>query len=353
MELRTRLLLGYLYIVALLVITSGTSAVAFNRLDRMTAQILDQHMVSINATIDLLASLERQDSATLAALLRSEEAGVIMQGAESEFDEALATLTAAANDDVRGAVEQVQGEYERYVESRRSLLAEPSNNIERYQAEVAPKFDALRNLVLMLLTEIGDETELSSRESQMVAVRNSVWLGIVVTIAILSMALLARGLQGQVFARLSELKEVADLIAGGLRSRRVRVYGRDELSRIAMRLNEALDARDQLEAEMTGRLTQQRQVLLGMVSAFDGPVALVGLDGHVVASSLSEHDEEFVATCADKIRGNHPTGTEPEGGYIEFEVGGGGFAPAIRFRLLVAPGSRPVGWLAQPVRAAV
>lgn len=350
MDLRTRLLLGYLYIVALLVVTAGTSAIAFNRLAEITATIADQHMVSIDATIDLLASLERQDSATLAVLLNSDEAEATMLAAQREFDDALEVLAAAANDDVQGALAHVRLEYERYTLARAAILGSSAADLARYQAEVEPRFEAARSLVLSMLTEIGEETALSSRDSQSVAVRNSVWLGIVVTLAILSMAMLARGLQAQVFSRLAELKEVADLIAGGHRSRRVRVYGRDELSRIAMRLNEALDARDQLEAEMNGRLTQQRQVLLGVVAAFPHPTALVGLDGYVVASTLSEHDLEFVESCGRTVRDNHPTGTEPEDGYVEFELGATAVFPGVRFQLLVAPGSRPVGWLATPLR---
>jgi hypothetical protein len=129
-----------------------------------------------------------------------------------------------------------------------------------------------------------------------------VLLGVLVTVALLSLGPLSRSLQRDVLGRLSEVGSVTEAIASGDRRRRVRDFYQDELGQVARQLNAALDRQQELESQMLGRLLEQRRVLVGLMKQWPMPAALIGIDGEPVASTLSEVDEAELDRITPRVR---------------------------------------------------
>jgi hypothetical protein len=89
MTLRTRILLGYGYLIGLLLLSVSVAAINSQRVAGTAKQILDRNIQSLGQAIEMLEQLERQDSETLLGLLQP-ATGTGLEDAEHAFEVALA-----------------------------------------------------------------------------------------------------------------------------------------------------------------------------------------------------------------------------------------------------------------------
>ena len=86
MNLRTKLLVGYLIFVAALVVLGGWSAWRLREMGAVSGRIISNNYDSVVAAQDMKESLERQDSAALFALQgEHERARDQLSGAPAEI----------------------------------------------------------------------------------------------------------------------------------------------------------------------------------------------------------------------------------------------------------------------------
>lgn len=303
MTLRTRLLLGYGYLIALLLLSVGTAAFNSQRVARDIQVVVEKNLVGLGLAIQMIEQVERQDSATLIGLLNRGEP-TAMGAAEEEFERAVAkAFENAGSADETQMLTNLQEDYVAYRAAREELLRGASGDIYVvYRETTYPVFEELKRDVQSYLeakkAALGDANSEASRS----AIEAAVLLGVLVTVALLSLGPLSRSLQRDVLGRLSEVGQVTEAIAGGDRRRRVRDANKDELGQVARQLNEALDRQQELESLMLGRLLEQRRVLVGLMKQWPLPAALIGIDGEVVASTLSEGDEAELDRLTPRVR---------------------------------------------------
>ncbi len=350
MSLRTRLLLGYGYLVVLLFICSISAAIGFHSLGMGIDSILTDNFDSVHASVGMLAAIERQDSAILSSLLDPSVGAKDLSEAEADFKKEL--LRSKKNITVkkeREVIDSISILYENYRKKRGQLLSSlsvPALQGERlaiYRASVFPAFEKTKSAVLSLLDlnhEAMRNADVSARKT---AMRSSVWLGTLVLLALVSMVVLSRRLQSGLLSRLGELREFSESVARGDTSRRLRFSGRDELSRIAQHLNDSLDAQDSLKREMQGRVSQQHLLALGLLGVLGDGAQLLDLDGTLLAP-ISDDSENAPLPVMSWIR-QHGLETlrslRAERGKISFAIR----LESYVLRLLVAQGQHPVGWL--------
>lgn len=352
MTLRLRLLLGYGYLVGLLLLATGTSMIGFLHLSAGIEAVLQENFFSIRAAMAMIEALERQDSATLAALIEGREELVDAEVSGRSFEEALEEASANVTEEGEAeALAAIRSEYAAYREARARLLAaRPARPLAAYEEAVYPRFAAVKALVLELLALNQRAMFQAERGARQTAVRSGTWLGVLVVVALVSLAFLSRAMQRLILARIERLVEGMTAIAGRHR-RRLREEGKDELARIARGVNGLLDQYDRLEASTRGRLAQERRLVQGLVATGRPGAALFGLSGELWAGEPGRALEERVgAWIREEGRGPAEAGepfaaTVPAAG-----AGDEGEAPGageVRLDLLVAPGGRPVGWLAR------
>ncbi|MDC0671748.1 MCP four helix bundle domain-containing protein [Nannocystis radixulma] len=303
MTLRTRLLLGYGYLIALLLLSVGTAAFNSQRVARNVQVVVQNNLVSLGAAVTMLHQIERQDSATLVGLMQRSEP-TEMTAAEEDFEKAIAQARSVAmSEDERAMLKNLQENYEVYRKARDELLRSiPEDAYAAYHETVFRVFEELKRDVNQYLeakkTALGD----ANIEASQSAIEAAVLLGVLVTVALLSLGPLSRSLQRDVLGRLSEVGSVTEAIASGDRRRRVRDFYQDELGQVARQLNAALDRQQELESQMQGRLLEQRRALVGLMKQWPMPAALIGIDGELVASTLSENDEAELDRLTPRVR---------------------------------------------------
>jgi HAMP domain-containing protein len=309
MTLRTRILLGYGYLIGLLLLSVSVAAINSQRVAGNAKQILDRNIQSLGQAIEMLAQLERQDSETLLGLLQP-ASGTRLEDADHAFEVALAaadeTSQASIDDEDRNVLTILREEFEEYRKVRGDLLSrvydDPMAAAEDYKATAQKAFMTLKGEVKGYVTQKTEALELANDAASRSAIEGAVLLGVLVTIALLSLGFLSRSLQRDVLGRLTEVGHVTEAIAAGDRRRRVRDFYQDELGLVARQLNAALDRQHELESQMQGRLLEQRRVLVGLLNQWPTPAAMIGIDGELVASTLTVDDEAELHRLTPRVR---------------------------------------------------
>ncbi len=347
MLLRTRILLGYGYLVTLLVLSASGAALAFHQLGRNIDRLLTENVASVRSAMGMLEALERQDSAVLSLLLDREGARDTLARSQAEFhrylDQAASNVTDPREPDV---IASIRHQYAAYVRVRDGLLSgRPERPLVAYEEATFPAFTQVKSTVLDLLEVNHDAMETADASARRFAVRASLALGLVVAAALLSLGLLSRNLQKELLERLAEMKHAAEAIAHGESRRRVRAVRDDELGMVARQLNAALDAQEELERRVAGRYNHQKQLLLGLMNSWQEPVALVGLDGILVASTLAAEETALVEVSQEALRkkGQENLSRADNVGELSFELSIG--EVRVTAEALAVGGTRPVGWL--------
>lgn len=347
MQLRTRLLVGYAYLVVLLLVAAGSAALIFLDLSQGIGRVLEENFRSVRAAVDMLQALERQDSLTLTLLVDPATAGDDFETLDAAFTEALGKAEANVTlSGERESVTRIRNGFARLQAARRRLFARsPDSPLAAYRAGVEPVFTALRTEVVRLL-EMNHEAMLAADAgARRTASRAGVWLGGLAALALLSLPLVSRAMQRGVIDRLRGLRDAVRAIAQGDARRRLHERGTDELAVVAAEFNRLLDERDELRGRLDGRLAHQRQLLLGLVAELGDGAAVLGLDGALVAWAGREPASADLERLREWAGG---AGREHAGtfGSAELELTGG---RRVRLDLLAAGGERPVGWLVRPV----
>ncbi|MBA2662467.1 MAG: methyl-accepting chemotaxis protein [Bradymonadaceae bacterium] len=349
MTLRTRLLLGYGYIMLLLLLTAGSSAVGFYQISNAIDQILSENFRSVAASVEMLESLERQNTLSIQALLEGRALTEELEGADANFARSLAD--ARSNITLTGEAEiitSIETGYATYEQARDRITAtRHAQPLVVFNAELFGPYTEVKESVFRLLNANHQAIIVADRDARETALHTAGWLGLLVTIALISMAVLARLLQREIISRLQELADVAEEILVGDHSRRFDMRQNDELGIVARQLNAALDARDELQAEMRGRINQEKQLVLGLMEEYADPCLLIGLDNKVIAATLVEQTEphaEAVLAWLSEHRKELLEGFRLERKPLRTSCPLSDDFKA-QIRLLTAEGRRPVGWL--------
>jgi HAMP domain-containing protein len=341
MKLGTRLQLGYWYLVGLLVVFATSAALSFLSLGRSIGAALDESSESIRASMVMLDALEQERGALLSSLLGDAGAQAVLETSEQSFLAAVASardnITAPGEAEI---IARIESEYAELRAARDRMLGPASEQaLLAYQSEALPQLMALKQSVVDLHDLSYRAMIEANQRAQRAARRQAALHGLLVVIALLSLAFLSQALGRGLLARLAELTSVVRAIAAGDTARRTVPGDADELGMVARQINAMLDKVQQVESELAGRLQQDRQLLVALLRELPRPAALLALSGRLVASTLEAEDQHAVEMTVAGLDG---LAMRTQGRVINGMAGG----REVRLQLLEAGGERPVGWLA-------
>lgn len=350
-NLRTRLLVGYGYMTLLLLFTAGSAAFGFFTISEAIDRILSENFRSVSASVDMMDALERESALTMQAML----AGSLGDEEVYDIDQVFRSALDAAKDNVtlEGEAELLESIEESFIafQAVRGRVFEDELEempLEIFANLVFPSYLEVRRGVVALLEANHQAIIVADREARETALQMAGWLGFMVTLALFSMVLLARELQRKILARLDELRDVAESLITGDHSRRFEAGMPDELGLVSRQLNSALDARDELQAEMRGRLNQQKQLVLGLLSEVQGELLLLGLDGQLIASNCETLKADSLEPVRKWLLDNRRFVLQSfRDGERDLAMAAQPGGIPLSIRLLAAEGRRPVGWLIQ------
>lgn len=343
MTLRLRLLVGYGYLVALLLLAAGSAMLGFLYLSASIEVVLEENLASIGSAMTMIDALERQDSATLAALLErgeGEEGDLSLhdRAFEQALDDASANVTEEGENEI---LARIRHEFSRYRQARDDLLGtQPPSPLAAYNRQVFPRFAAVKGAVIDLLALNQEAMFEADRGARQRAVQNGTWLGLLVIVGLVSLVFLSRAMQRRILQPIDRLVRGIDALGTG--HRRLHEEGEgDEIARVSRQVNRLLDRLDELRSRSQGRLAHERRIVQGLVASEPG-AALYSSAGDLLAGDPLAGG--LGARIAEWIDGEGRDRVEAvDRAPVVVEAGG----ERAELTLVVAPGERPVGWLAR------
>lgn len=343
MKLHTRLLLAYGYLVALVLVGAAGAALGFFGLGDRIGAVLEDNFESVRASMDMLESLERQDSAVLTALLEQSHPLNDVESSERSFLDALARARGnVTEENERPVLETIASSYDEYRQARERLLSSsPERPLATYESECFPQFESVKKEVRRLL-DLNHQAMLEAdRDAQATAARRALGYAALTALALLSMGWLSRGLRLNLISRLDELRSVAQAIGRGDLRRRASVSQADELGSVARALNGLLDAQEEQRGRSRARETRLRELLVGRLEADKAPAAIVSLGGDLVVSTFAASRTNAIVSAAKELSAGLADDLS-SAGPVERDVECEG--RSLRYRLLAVEGKRAVGW---------
>ena len=338
----------------LLILMAGSSAFGFNYFNKLLKKSLENQSKNFGSVIFLLQSLDNEERAA-ALLIKTGEASrkEALSNSAEEFIASLAKMQKDAEEhsDEERELRQIIALTENYklYDSARSdfFASQEETTIDEYAKKVRPLAEAVKRDIIKLL-ELNHKRSLKIESDVHDAIIfQGIQLGVLVLLAIFSMWILSRSLNKHFLTPLGEIKAFRETISSGELNRRLHIEGGDELSHLAKDINTLLDTELQLESRMRGRLNHQRQLLLGMIHRAVKPIALAGLDGNLIASSLSQFDEAIINSLSEEIgqKGRDMLKNLKDSDAVATATIVSKEGRKIVIELLRAELGRPVGWL--------
>jgi HAMP domain-containing protein len=295
LSLRSRLLVSYGYLVVLLLVALATGMVSL----RWVVDDLDavaERNGGLQVTADVLDAVRRESS----LLVRRAALGT---GVDAN---ALTAARASQRSAARGVTEPTD---DAWAEEVHELLELHSTHARRFQSVAFEELSAaaeslteVERYASALLRRRHRDLRVAGIEARARARVATHVLGVLMVIGLLSYLVLARTLQNLLLGRLQGLVDVTDAIAAGERRRRADATIDDELGRVARFINQALDHEQRIAALAQGRLAEQRELLVSLVRRLDRPTTVVGIDGAIIASTMSAQEQASLEQLTPEIR---------------------------------------------------
>lgn len=153
-RIKTKILLGFLVVIAMLAAAGGVSIYEFARISGLVQALIKDNYKTINAGKTMLEALERQESGVLLLLLgQFNQGSVIIRETDSTFQKAL--LIAENNlteEGEQGCVETIRRNYQAYLLSiDKADDKDTASNLQWYQHYVHEQFIKTRESVNALI----------------------------------------------------------------------------------------------------------------------------------------------------------------------------------------------------------
>ncbi|HEX7629790.1 MAG TPA: ATP-binding protein, partial [Candidatus Methylomirabilis sp.] len=321
MNIRTKLLIGYLVFTATLVILGGWSAWHLREMGGVSRNIIANNYDSVIAAQDMRDSLERQNSAALFALLgHREQALKRLSEYRTRFD---ATLHGAANNITEPGegdiIEAIRRHRDAYYQQVDAFLAEIKSrrNIPSMEAgtsgAAAPgggeSFIRLEPLINQLRTDCDNLLQINQRamvaKSEAAAGVAQRWFVATLLIAgslVIAGLIFAFFLANRIVGPLRELTAAAAKIAGGDLDAKASVDSRDEIGILAAGFNRMAERIRQLRRSDLGKLVIAQQTTEAAIDSLYDPVIVTDDQGGV--TKLNPAAEEIFGSESENA-GKH------------------------------------------------
>jgi NtrC-family two-component system sensor histidine kinase KinB len=329
LQLRTRLAIAGLVLLATTVVTGVWSVSAFRRVSRVIGETVDANERVTGATARLASTLEREDDAALLVLSDPVKGAEEIRRRRGQVDSELADIAMLEPGELGQRLRADVDAYEKAVDAL-ALDAAADDAHARYHDAVNP----LLRRAVATTTEIRDQHLASSQSvAEWAGLQSTRSLQIVATISLVALAMLI--LVVVHFARvvvqpIGEITRAVQAIRRGDFTPRVGVQRDDEIGRLGGGVNQMADELEEFKRTNIGEVIHAKETLEATLEAFPDAVLVFGDDGKVTAANPRARDAvaadvpESMRSAVDAVlaAGSAPDATVDLAKAVELPVGG-------------------------------
>ena len=308
MNLRTKLLFGYLIFVAALVVLGGLSAWRLREMGGVSRRIISNNYDSVVAAQEMKESLERQDSAALFALLGARDKAMTKLREhrarfDANFQKAANNITEIGEPEALQRIRRDRDAYYQMFDDFLDRLNAPAgaagtavrttqiSERDEYFTRLEPQFNELRaeceHLLQLNQRAMLAKSEAAAGVAQLWFYRTLFIAGLLVGAGLL----LAFFLANRIVEPLRQLTATTAKIAGGDLNAKVMVSSRDEVGVLAAEYNRMAERIRQLRNSDMGKLLVAQQTTEAAIDSLYDPVIVT--DGEGCVTKLNPAAEEI------------------------------------------------------------
>jgi two-component system, NtrC family, sensor histidine kinase KinB len=276
-SLRRKIMASYLVMVIILVGVGVWAVWNFTRLSGVLQSVTEENYRSTIAAQNMVAALERQDSAELLFLLgETGRAQEISQAGQADF--LIWFGRAEENITIKGEgsiIASIREEYANYLNLWNQMVAEgPAAAKPTYTDQSLPRFLVVRGLCQELL-RINNEALIKGNDRANLMSGFATWSTVAVTGAAAMLALLlAMGLSETIVRPTERLTESVRHIGEGIRET-LPVRSNDEIGQLTMEFNRMSERLKAYEESHLGRLLSERRKSEVILKSITDPVIVL------------------------------------------------------------------------------
>jgi NtrC-family two-component system sensor histidine kinase KinB len=284
LQLRTRLAIAGLVLLATTVVTGVWSVSAFRRVSRVIGETVSANERVTGATARLASTLEREDDAALLVLSDPVKGNEEIKRWRAEVDKELAGIGELETGPLGQRLRDEVDAYENAVDALEAN-ATADDAHARYHDAVNP----LLRRAVATTTEVRDQHLASSQSvAEWAGLQSTRSMQIVATISLVALALLV--LVVVHFARvvmrpIGEITRAVQSIRRGDFTPRVGAQRDDEIGRLGAGVNQMADELEEFKRTNIGEVIHAKETLEATLEAFPDAVLVFGDDGKVTAAN--------------------------------------------------------------------
>jgi NtrC-family two-component system sensor histidine kinase KinB len=321
MNLRTKLLTGYMIFVVALIVLGGWSAYRLREMGGVSRSIISNNYDSVLAAQQMKESLERQDSAAVFALLGARERALQQMHEhrarfDANFQKAANNITETGEPELIEAIRRNRDEYYRMFDAFLARLteteapqptggqtrSEETSERNEYFNRLEPQFNKLRSDCDHLL-QLNQRAMLAKSEAAADVARRWFYLTLLMAGVMVAAGIwLAFLLANRIIEPLRQLTATTAKIAGGDLDAKAEVNSDDEVGILAAEYNRMAERIRQLRLSDKGKLIVARQTTEAAIDSLYDPVIVTDADGLV--TKLNPAAEEIFGSEAENA-GKH------------------------------------------------
>ncbi len=309
MKLRRKILIGYGLVLTLIVTVCILAVVNLYRLGKASEAIVEENYSSILAAENMSDALDRQDSATLLFLLKSEEERSQFRQYESEFlqwlGRAKANITIAGEAQIVKRIETKYQDYLKvYTQLRELRFTQPQALLVNYYYQsVLPTFKQVRNTCIELRL-LNQQTMLTAAEHTKVVSTRAMWsMTLISTIAASCGLAFSLLLSTFLVQPLREMSRVADRIAQGDYDVELSIRSNDELGRLASKINSTSRKLKEFHELNVSKVIAEKQRSEAIISSITDGIVVVDADAQIIA--INPKAAQILNTSPQLAQGKH------------------------------------------------
>ncbi|MDX6712471.1 MAG: two-component system, NtrC family, sensor histidine kinase KinB [Blastocatellia bacterium] len=357
MGLRTKLILGYMIFVVAIMGLGGWSALRIREMGGVSRRIIADNYDSVIAAQTMIESLQRQDSATLFALLGQQDRALQqLNEHRARFDNALEkesrNITEFGEQSLVDAIRRDRDRYYQLADNLLSDIAKTQNSRSSaavtnslaqtdYFGRLEPQFNRLHGDCEAVLQLNQRAMRAKSEAAAQVASR---WFHLTLTIAgalVLAGIWLSFFLTNRIILPLRQLTATTVRIASGDLNAEAEIASHDEVGLLAAEYNRMAERIRQLRQSDLGKVLMAQLTTEAAIDSLYDPVLVTDAEGRVMKlnpaaeeifgslnGNAGKHigevasDSRIAAAVAETIKSQRPVAGEGSAAVLPFCVAG-------------------------------
>ncbi|MFO7819688.1 MAG: ATP-binding protein [Halanaerobacter sp.] len=310
LNLKTKILFGYLLVVVILVGVASWSIYNFMTLNDAINDIMVENYRSVIAAEGMMEALERQDSAELIFVFGQQEKALeIFEKNQMEFMKHLSR--AEDNITIEGEkkiLENINQEYQQYL-NEFYKLREKYGQIENvelrnyYLETIMPRFEAVkketRNLLQVNQGHMKTAQERANNNASQAIYSTVVFSGAAVVLAII----LGIYISNIILKPIKELTKTVKEVAGGDLEHLIEVDSEDEIGELAHEFNKMTQRVKEFEEMNVSKIIEEKNKSEGIVKSISNPLLVTDKENKI--QLMNPKAEEVFNLNEEEVLGNH------------------------------------------------